>query len=77
MVAWDDDGSSTAPKASGTAPGDDVSEELEEEGETLGHSSKSLHPTSLRDWSENDDDELEPPAALGATALHVAIASTT
>jgi hypothetical protein len=31
------------------------------------------HHSSLRDWSEDDDDdELEPSAALGATALHVA-----
>jgi hypothetical protein len=35
-----------------------------------------LHPTSLRDWSEDNDDELEPPAALGPTALHVAAAAT-
>jgi hypothetical protein len=33
-----------------------------------------LHPTSLRDWSE-DDDELEPSAVLGATTLHVAAAA--
>jgi hypothetical protein len=74
-VAWDDDdddGSSSAiPEGSGTVPGNNGSEELEGEGETLGHSSKSLRPTSLRDWFE-DDDELEPSTVLGATTLHMA-----
>jgi hypothetical protein len=33
-----------------------------------------LRPTSLRDWSE-DDDELEPSAVLGTTTLHMAAAA--
>jgi hypothetical protein len=83
-VIWDDDdddddSSSAAPESSGASLGgsgtihdDDESEELEGEVETLGHSSKFFRPSSLRDWSEDNDDEQEPPAALGATSLHVA-----
>jgi hypothetical protein len=76
-VAWDDDndddddGSSVAPEGSGAVHDNDRSEELEGQGESLYHSSKSPHPSSLRDWF-NDDDELGPSAVLGATALHVA-----
>jgi hypothetical protein len=68
----DDDGSSIAPEGSGATHDDDGSEELEEQGESLSHSSKSPCPSSLRDWSKDDNDELEPPAALGVTTLHVA-----
>jgi hypothetical protein len=81
-VVWDDDdnddddGSNTASEGSGATHDDDGSEELEEEGESLSHSSKSPCPSSLRDWSEDDDDELEPLAALGATTLHVVAAAT-
>jgi hypothetical protein len=80
-VVWDDDyddeddGSSIAPEGSGATHDDDEGEELEEQGESLSHSSKSPCPSSLRDWSEDDDDELELPAALGAIALHVAAAA--
>jgi hypothetical protein len=79
-VLWDDDdedddaGSSAAAKGSGATYEDDGSEELEEQGESLSHSSKSPCPASLRDWSEDDDDELVPSAALEATTLHVAAA---
>jgi hypothetical protein len=45
----DDDGSSTAPEGSGAIHGDGGSEEPEGGGESLGHSSKSPHPFSLRD----------------------------
>jgi hypothetical protein len=81
-VVWDDDeedndaGSSTAAEGSSSTYGDDRSEELEGPGEPLSHSSKSPGPSSLRDWSE-DDDEPDPTAALGATALHVATAAAT
>jgi hypothetical protein len=81
-VVWDDNdedddaGSSAAAEGSGATYGDDGSEELEDQGESLSHSSKSPGPSSLRDWSEDDDDELGPSAALGATALHVAAVAT-
>jgi hypothetical protein len=55
----------------GATYGDEESEGLEEQSESLSHSSKSPCPSSLTDWSE-DDDDLGPSAALGATALHVA-----
>jgi hypothetical protein len=76
---WVDDdnneSSGTVPESSGTIHEDDGSEELEGEAKTLGHSSKSFRPSSLRDWSEDDDAEQEPPTALEATALHVAAAT--
>jgi hypothetical protein len=78
-VVWDDndedddDGSSIAPEGSGATHDNDGSEELEEQGESLSHSSKSPCPSSLRDWSK-DDDELKPSASLRATTLHVATA---
>jgi hypothetical protein len=76
-VVWDDDGEDDDAGSSATFEGscatydDNESGELEEQGESLSHSSKSPCPSSLRDWSE-DDDELEPSAAHGAIALHVA-----
>jgi hypothetical protein len=79
-VVWDDDdedddnGSSVAREGSGLTHDDDGSEELEEQGESLSHSSKSPCPSSLKDWSKDDDDELELAAALRATTLHVAAA---
>jgi hypothetical protein len=81
-VVWDDDDddeddiSSITPEGSGATHDDDGSKELEGQGESLSHSSKSPRPSSLRDWSEDDDEELEPSATLGATALHVAAAAT-
>jgi hypothetical protein len=81
-VVWDDDqedddaGSSAAAEGSSATYSDDGSEELEDPGEPLSHSSKSPGPSSLRDWSEDDDDEPEPTVALGATALHVDAAAT-
>jgi hypothetical protein len=44
-------------------------------GEPLSHSSKFLGPSSLRDWSEDDDDEPGSAVALEGAALHVAIAA--
>jgi hypothetical protein len=81
-VVWDDDdedddnGSSAAAEDSGATHDNDGSEVLEEQGESLSHSSKSPCPSSLRDWYEGDDDELEPSAALRATTLHVDAAAT-
>jgi hypothetical protein len=63
-VVWDDNdedddaGSSVAAEGSGATYDDNESEEPEEQGESLSHSSKSPCPSSLRDWSE-DDDELD------------------
>jgi hypothetical protein len=54
------------------SPDDDGSKEEEGEGEMLGHSIKPSHSFYLRDWSEDDDDDVESPAALEATVLHVA-----
>jgi hypothetical protein len=65
-VVWDNDeeyndaGSSAAAQGSSATYSDDGSEELEDPGEPLSHSSKSPGPSSLRDWSEDDDDEPEP-----------------
>jgi hypothetical protein len=73
----DDDGSSIALEGSGATHDDNGSEELEGQGESLSHSSKSPRPSSLRDWFKYDDDELEPSVALGATALQVATAAVT
>jgi hypothetical protein len=80
-VVWDDAeededaGSSAAAEGSSATYGDDGSEELEDAGEPLSYSSKSPGPTSLRDWSE-DDDEPGLAATLGITALHVAAVAT-
>jgi hypothetical protein len=81
-VIWDDAeeddnaGSGAAAEGSSATHGNDGSEELEDPGESLSHSSKSPGPSSLRDWSEDDDNELGPAAKLGVTALHVAAAAT-
>jgi hypothetical protein len=77
-VVWDDGeedddaGSNAVAEGSSATHGDDGSEELEDSGEPLSHSSKSQGPSSLRDWSEDDDDEPGPAATLGSAALHVA-----
>jgi hypothetical protein len=71
----DDAGSNAAAEGSSATHGDDGSEELEDLGEPLSHSSKFLGPSSLRDWSEDDDDELGSATALGGVALHVATAA--
>jgi hypothetical protein len=77
-VVWDDAeedddaGSNAAAEGSSATHGDDGSEELEDSGEPLSHSSKFLGPSSLRDWSEDDDDEPGSATALGGVALHVA-----
>jgi hypothetical protein len=80
-VIWDDAeededaGSNAAAKGSSATYDDDGSEELEDVGEPLSHSSKSPGPSSLRDWFEDDDDGPGPVAALWVIALHVAIAA--
>jgi hypothetical protein len=78
-VVWDDveedddAGSNAAAEGSSATHGDDGSEELEDSGEPLSHSSKFPGPSSLRDWSEDDiDDEPGSAVALGGEALHVA-----
>jgi hypothetical protein len=54
-VIWDDGeedddaGSNAAAEGSSATRGDDGSEELEDSGEPLSHSSKFLGPSSLRD----------------------------
>jgi hypothetical protein len=79
-VIWDDgeeddDASSKAAvEGSSATHGDDGSEELKDSGEPLSHSSKFPGPSSLRDWSEDDDDEPGSAIALGGAALHVATA---
>jgi hypothetical protein len=78
-VVWDDvkededAGTCAAAEGSSATHGDDGSEELEDSGEPLSHSSKFPGPSSLRDWSEDDDDD-EPGSAvtLRGAALHVA-----
>jgi hypothetical protein len=80
-VIWDDTeedddaGSNAAAEGSSATHGDDGSEELEEPGEPLSHSSKFPGPSSLRDSSEDDDDEPRSAIALGGVALHVAAAA--
>jgi hypothetical protein len=82
-VIWDDTeedddaGSNVAAEGSSATHGDDGSEELEDSGEPLSHSSKFPGPSSLRDWSEDDDDEPGSVTALGGVALHVAAAAAT
>jgi hypothetical protein len=41
-------------------------------GEPLSHSSKFPGPSSLQDWSEDDDDKTGSVATPGVAALHVA-----
>jgi hypothetical protein len=82
-VVWDDAeededaGSSAAAEGSSATYGDDGSEELEDVAKPLSYSSKSPGPSSLRDWSEDDDDEPGLAATLGITALHVATVAVT
>jgi hypothetical protein len=49
---------------------------IEDSGEPLSHSSKFPGPSSLRDWSEDDDDEPGSAVVLGGAALHVAATAT-
>jgi hypothetical protein len=72
----DDAGSNAAAEGSSATHGDDGSEELEDLGEPLSHSNKFPGPSSLRDWSEDDDDEPGSATTLGGVALHVAVAAT-
>jgi hypothetical protein len=77
-VVWDDGeedddaGSNVAAEGSSTSHGDDGSKELEDSSEPLSHSSKFPGPPSLRDWSEDDDDEPGSTVTLRGAALHVA-----
>jgi hypothetical protein len=76
-VVWDDGeqdddaSSNTVTEGSSATHGNDGSKEVEDSGEPLSHSSKFPGPSSLRDWSE-DDDEPGSAVALGGAALHVA-----
>jgi hypothetical protein len=80
-VVWDDAEededacSNAAAEGSSATHGDDGSEELEDSGEPLSHSSKFPGPSSLRDWFEDDDDEPGSAVTLGGAALHVAAAA--
>jgi hypothetical protein len=80
-VVWDDAeededaGSHTAVESSSATHGNDGSEELVDSREPLSHSSKFPGPSSLRDWSEDDDDETGSVATPGGAALHVATAA--
>jgi hypothetical protein len=82
-VVWDDAeededvGSRAIVESSSATYGDEGSGELMDSGEPLSHSSKFPGPSSLRDWSEDDDDETGPVAAPGVAALHVAAAAAT
>jgi hypothetical protein len=77
-VVWDDAeedndaGSNAAAEGSSATHGDDRSEELEDSGEPLSHSSKFPGLSFVRDWSEDDDDEPGSATAIGGVALHVA-----
>jgi hypothetical protein len=71
----DDASSNAAAKGSSATHGDDMSEELEDSGEPLSHSSKFPGPSSLRDWYEDEDDEPGSATALGGVALHVSAAA--
>jgi hypothetical protein len=80
-VVWDDAeevedaGSQAAVESSSATHGDKGSEELIDSGEPLSHSSKFPGPSVLRDWSEDDDDEIGLAATLGGVTLHVAAAA--
>jgi hypothetical protein len=80
-VVWDnaeedeDAGSHAAVESSSATHGNEGSEELVESGEPLSHSSKFPGPSSLRDWSKDDDDETGSVATPGGAALHVAAAA--
>jgi hypothetical protein len=81
-VIWDDAeededaGANAAVESSSATHGDDGSEELGDSGEPLSHSSKFPGPSSLRDWSKDDDDEPGLVTTLGGAALHVDTAAT-
>jgi hypothetical protein len=80
-VVWDDAeededvGSRAAVGSSSATNGDKGSEELVDSGEPLSHCSKFPGPSSLRDWSEDDDDKTGSVATPGVAALHVATAA--
>jgi hypothetical protein len=80
-VIWDDAKkkedacSQAAVESSSATHGNEGSEELVDSGEPLSHSSKFPSPSFLRDWSEDDDDEIGSVATLGGAALHVAAAA--
>jgi hypothetical protein len=77
-VVWDeaeeieDASSQAAVESSSTIHGDEGSEEIEDSGEPLDHSSKSPGPSLLGDRFEDDDGETGPATTLGGVALHVA-----
>jgi hypothetical protein len=81
-VVWDDAkededaGSHAAVESSSATHDNEGSEELIDSGEPLSHSSKFPGPSSLRDWSKDDDDETGSVATPVGAALHVAAAAT-
>jgi hypothetical protein len=80
-VVWDDAeededaGSHAAVESSSATHGNKGSEELVDSGEPLSHSSKFPGPSSLRDWSKDDDDKIGSAVGLRGVALHVATAA--
>jgi hypothetical protein len=79
-VIWDeaeeveDAGSQAAVESSSATHGDEGSEEPIDSGEPPSPSSKFPGPSLLRDWFEDDDDEIGSAATLRGVALHVAAA---
>jgi hypothetical protein len=80
-VVWDEAeevevaSSQAAIESSSAIHGDEGSEELEDSGEPLNHSSKFPGPSLLGDQFEDDDCEIGPATTLGGVALHVAAAA--
>jgi hypothetical protein len=80
-VVWDeaeeveDASSQAAIESSSAIHGDEGSEEFEDSGEPLDHSSKFPGPSLLGDRFEDDDGETGPATTLGGIALHVAAAA--
>jgi hypothetical protein len=71
----EDAGSQAAVDSSSATHGDEGNDELVDSGEPLSPSSKFPGPSLLRDWSEDDDDDVGSAATLGGVALHVATAA--
>jgi hypothetical protein len=80
-VVWDeaeeveDASSQAAIESSSAIHGDEGSEEPEDSGEPLNHSSKFPGPSLSGDRFEDDDGETGPVTTLGGVALHVAAAA--
>jgi hypothetical protein len=80
-VVWDeaeeveDASSQAAIESSSAILGDEGSEELEDSGQPLDHSSKFPGSSLLGDRFEDDDYETGPATTLGGVALHMAAAA--